>query len=55
MFIDEIDKMINSLQTLKSDLMVLENRITQLEMKQKKDDAFFSGLEKLVTDRNRTY
>lgn len=55
MFIEEIDKMINSLQTLKSDLMVLENRITQLEMKQKKDDAFFSDLEKLVTDRNRTY
>ncbi len=55
MFTETIDKIINGLQTLKTDLMVLENRITQLEMKQKKDDAFFSDLEKLVTDRNRTY
>ena len=55
MIAEEIDKIIDSLQTLKCNLLALENRMNQLEAKQKKDDTFFSDLEKLVIDRNRTY
>lgn len=55
MITESIDNAINSLQTLKSDLMFFENRLQQLEKQQSQDDQFFRDLERLIKDRNNTY
>lgn len=50
---DDITKIINGLQGLQGYLCMLENRINQLENKQRDDDTFFDDLEILLQTRNK--
>lgn len=50
---DDINKIIDGLHGLQGFLYALESRMTEIENKQRNDDAFFDDLEMLLQTRNK--